>query len=210
MLAYEGPWGVGYLTALVGNAGVDAADAQTAANSGRKGGTAGEPESEIVRLARESIESFVRLGIRLPAATLTSELYPARAGSFVSLHRNGMLRGCIGTILPTRDSLALEVAANAIEAATRDPRFPALSPDELSGLDVKVDVLQPPEACSLTDLDPARYGVIVTSGQLRGLLLPDLDGVDDVATQVSIAMQKAGIAPGHPCAIERFRVDRYT
>lgn len=210
VLAYEGPWGVGYLTAVVGEAAVDAADLLTTADSGRKGGGAGDPESEIVRLARHSIESYVRTGGLGERAVLDGEKYPARAGAFVSLHRDGALRGCIGTIAPTRDSLAEEVAANAIQAATADPRFPSLSERELADLDVKVDVLQPPESCSLNDLDPERYGVIVTSGLRRGLLLPDLEGVDDVATQVSIAMQKAGISPGEQCSIERFRVDRYT
>ena len=79
----------------------------------------------------------------------------------------------------------------------------------MTDLDIKVDVLHAPESCDLGDLDPSRYGVIVTSGGRRGLLLPDLEGVDAVADQVAIAMQKAGIPPDSPCALERFRVDRY-
>lgn len=204
VLAYEGPWGVGYLTALVGAAAVGTPE------SGTKGGSAGHDASEIVRLARSAIESFVRDGRRVHAPELADPEYPARAGAFVSLHEGGELRGCIGTILPTRDTLAEEVAANAVEAATSDPRFPPTRADELEKLDVKVDVLHAPEACELTDLDPKRYGVIATSGWRRGLLLPDLDGVDDVATQVGIAMSKGGIRPGEACSIERFKVDRYT
>jgi len=210
VLAYEGPWGVGYLTAAVGEAAVAAIDRQAIAESGRKGGTAGKDESEIVCLARRTIEGVVRSGTLDAAPSLTGEQYPWRAGAFVSLHRDGMLRGCIGTIQPTRPTLAEEVAANAIQAALHDPRFRPLAEPELADLDVKVDVLQPPESCTLSDLDPSRYGVIVTNGGRRGLLLPDLEGVDDVATQVSIAMQKAGISPGESCEIERFRVDRYT
>ena len=121
--------------------------------------------------------------------------YPERAGAFVSLHRGGSLRGCIGTILPTRPTLAEEVAGNAIQAAMADPRFPPLSAAELADLEISVDVLHAPESCTLDELDPTRYGVIVTKGWRRGLLLPDLEGVDDVATQVAIAMRKAGIAP---------------
>ncbi len=128
----------------------------------------------------------------------------------MSLHRGGRLRGCIGTILPTQPTLAEEVAANAVQAAEKDPRFPQLAADELSDLDISVDVLHAPEPCTPDDLDPRHYGVIVSSGWRRGLLLPDLEGVDDVETQVEIAMRKAGIGPGEPHDLERFRVDRYT
>ena len=212
VLAYEGPWGVGYLTALVGSAALESCDTRVLSTSerGSKGGRAGGEESEIVSLARRSIETFLREGRRLEEPELTGAEYPPRAGAFVSLHRNEALRGCIGTILPTRNTLAEEVAANAVEAATRDPRFPELRVDELEDLEIKVDVLNQPESCSIKDLDPQRYGVITTSGWRRGLLLPDLEGVDDVEKQVEIAMNKAGIRPGEPCSFERFKVDRYT
>lgn len=206
VLSYEGPWGVGYLTALVGSEALQAATAP----AGQKGGAAGEDQSEVVRLARSAIQAYVREGARLEPAPLEEDIYPPRAGAFVSLHREGSLRGCIGTIAPTRDTLAAEVVGNAIEAATRDPRFPPVTPDELDDLDVKVDVLHEPESCRLEDLDPSRFGVITTSGWRRGLLLPDLEGVDDIKTQVQIAMNKAGIQPGEACAFERFKVDRYT
>jgi AmmeMemoRadiSam system protein A len=212
VLAYEGPWGVGYLTALVGQAALDAADDRALATSqrGSKGGSAGMPESEVVALARTAIEAFVREGRRIEDPQLAGAEYPERAGAFVSLHIGDALRGCIGTVLPTRDTLAEEVAANAVEAATRDPRFGPLAPHELDDLVVKVDVLHAPESCSLDELDPKRYGVITSSGWRRGLLLPDLEGVDEVREQVAIAMQKAGIRPGEPCSYERFKVDRYT
>jgi AmmeMemoRadiSam system protein A len=210
VLSYEGPWGVGYLTALVGDAALEAHTATATASSGIKGGSAGHDESEIVRLARATIESYVRTGSSSGVQPLADSAYPARAGVFVSLHRGGMLRGCIGTIAPTRASLAEEVAANAIQAATEDPRFTPLGPEELAELDVKVDVLHAPETCTISDLDPKNYGVIVSHGYRRGLLLPDLEGVDDVAHQVTIAMQKGGITPGTNCDIERFKVDRYT
>jgi AmmeMemoRadiSam system protein A len=227
VLSYEGPWGVGYLTAVVGSAAVaslpgdggrtvppqpaEDGAAWPGPSSGAKGGMAGEPESEIVVLARRAIEARVRDPLaRLVPDPLGGAEYPERAGAFVSLHRNGELRGCIGTIAPTAPTLAEEVANNAVEAALHDPRFPPLNESELKGLDVKVDVLHAPESCTLEDLDPANYGVIVSDRRRRGLLLPDLEGVDDVATQVSIAMQKAGIAPNEHCAIERFKVDRYT
>lgn len=208
VLAYEGPWGVGYLTALVGEAALQAAGVPEA---GRKGGTAGESESEIVMLARRTIETYLRDGVAIVPERLSDPALPVRAGAFVSLHREDRLRGCIGTILPTRPTLAEEVAHNAVEAATRDPRFPSMTEEELADLDIKVDVLHAPEpAAGEADLDVKLYGVIVTSGWRRGLLLPDLEGVDDVATQIAIARQKAGILPGEPIRLERFRVDRYT
>lgn len=212
VLSYEGPWGVGYLTALVGDAALAAADEQSwpGPSAGSKGGMPGHDDSEIVSLARRTIETYVRDGSVLHPEPLTGVEYPAQAGAFVSLHRAGDLRGCIGTIVPTEPTLAEEVVHNAIEAAVHDPRFASVHEIELDDLDIKVDVLHPPESCTLEDLDPARYGVIVTSGHRRGLLLPDLEGVDDVAAQVGIAMRKGGISPGERCAIERFKVDRYT
>jgi AmmeMemoRadiSam system protein A len=183
----------------------------TTPGTGRKGGTAGDDDSEIVRLARSAIESYVLRGDIPEPPPLTEDRFPARAGVFVSLHRDGKLRGCIGTIAPTKPTLAEEVVGNAIEAAARDPRFPPVTPSELGDLDVKVDVLHEAEqVSSLDELDVTRYGCIVSCGYRRGLLLPDLDGVDDVDTQVSIAMQKGGILPDEPVCIERFQVDRYT
>jgi len=212
VLAYEGPWGVGYLTALVGRAAIDAFETRVlrSGESGVKGGMAGEAESEIVALARRAIAAHLGADAPLHEAVLENPSLPQRAGAFVSLHREGQLRGCIGTILPVHDTLALEVEHNAVEAAFRDPRFPPLDVSELDDLDVKVDVLRAPEKCTIDDLDPETHGVIVSSGWRRGLLLPDLEGVDDVETQVRIAMQKAGIRPGEPCGFERFKVDRYT
>lgn len=207
ILAYEGPWGVGYLTALAGDAAIAAAGIQPV--TGTKGGSAGTDESPVVAAARATIEAHV-LGRPLPAPSIDDPDLPARAGAFVSLHLGGELRGCIGTIAPTKPTLAEEVASNAVQAASHDPRFEPVTADELAALDVKVDVLQPPESCSIDDLDPSTYGVIVTSGWRRGLLLPDLEGVDDVATQVAIAMRKAGISDIQGCRFERFRVDRYT
>lgn len=209
VLSYEGPWGVGYLAALVGEEALRAGSAQEGvAESGRKGGMPGTHESEIVALARRTIEEYLRTG-RTPEPVLTDPSYPPQAGVFVSLHRDDRLRGCIGTISPTMPTLAEEVVYNAVQAATQDPRFSAMSPDELDDLDIKVDVLHAPEGCELTDLDPSKYGVIVMNGGRRGLLLPDLEGVDDVATQVSIALQKAGIPPGSACSLQRFLVDRH-
>jgi AmmeMemoRadiSam system protein A len=137
------------------------------------------------------------------------------AGVFVSLHdAHGQLRGCIGTFLPSQPNVALEVIHNAISAATRDPRFPPVRPRELAGLDIKVDVLSTPEPVDdLDDLDPRRHGVIVQSSSgwpRRGLLLPDLPGVDTVEEQVRICRLKAGIGPNEPISLECFEVRRYT
>jgi AmmeMemoRadiSam system protein A len=202
VLSYEGPWGVGYLTALVNESAVTP-------SSGSKGGAPGSDGHEIVSLARSTIETYVREGRTIEPEGLDDPDLPARAGAFVSLHVNGQLRGCIGTILPVTASLAQEVVRNAIEAATADPRFPPVTPEEVDALDIKVDVLNTPECAEQKDLDPARYGVIVTSGTRRGLLLPDLEGVDTVEQQLAIARRKAGIGPDEPVTLERFRVDRY-
>jgi AmmeMemoRadiSam system protein A len=128
----------------------------------------------------------------------------------VSIHKQGRLRGCIGTISPTRDSLAEEIIHNAVSAASRDPRFDPIRPDELKWLEINVDVLgEPEDIASEAELDVKRYGVIVRRGHRRGLLLPDLEGVDTVEQQVSIAAQKAGLYSLDGVKFERFQVTRY-
>jgi AmmeMemoRadiSam system protein A len=218
VLSYEAPWGVGYLTALFApvselTAALGAYDGpvrpSTTPPIGSKGGSKGSRESEIVRLARDTIETYVREGATPTTPTLADPDLPGRAGAFVSIHGGGALRGCIGTIAATRSSLAEEVACNAVEAATRDPRFPPIAVTELDALEIKVDVLHDAEPCGLADLDPSTYGVIVSAQGRRGLLLPDLDGVDTVEQQVGIARRKGGIGPDEPVRIERFKVDRH-
>jgi AmmeMemoRadiSam system protein A len=165
----------------------------------------------LVKLAMDAIELYLREGKVL--APKNEDLAPEmkeRAGVFVSLKIRGMLRGCIGTFQSSEPNVANEIVRNAISAATDDPRFTAVRPDELASLEYSVDVLTTPEpAKDFTELDPRRYGVIVQAGRRRGLLLPDLEGVDTVEEQVGIAMQKAGIAPGTPVTLSRFEVKRY-
>jgi len=127
----------------------------------------------------------------------------------VSIKQRGQLRGCIGTLTPAEPDLAHEIARNAASAAFHDPRFPPVTADELDGLSYSVDVLSPSEPTRLEELDPRRYGVIVSSGWRRGVLLPDLAGVDTVERQVFIALQKAGISPDEPFETQRFTVTRY-
>ena len=138
-------------------------------------------------------------------------MYKKRAGAFVSIHKQGSLRGCIGTILPTEDNVAAEIIQNAISASSFDPRFDPITADELKYLEINVDVLGEPEDIdSPSQLDVKRYGVIVSSGGKRGLLLPDLEGVDTVEDQIDIARRKAGIRPGERLKLQRFEVVRHT
>ncbi len=164
----------------------------------------------LARLAQEAVATYATEGkVVSPPDELTPEMRE-RAGVFVSIHKLGELRGCIGTFEPTKKNVAEEIIANAISSATRDPRFPPITPDELKDLDYNVDVLTPPEPIESKDqLDPMKYGVIVECGWRRGLLLPDLEGVDSVDYQIDICRQKAGIAPDEPVKLYRFEVRRY-
>ena len=165
----------------------------------------------LVKLAKDTVELYVREGkvLQVHEEDLTPEM-KLQAGVFVCLKVRGMLRGCIGTFQPEESDVAHEVVRNAISAATCDPRFPAACIKELDAIDYSVDILTPPERVNESrELDPRRYGVIVQSGGRRGLLLPDLEGVDTVEYQISIAMQKAGIPPGTPVELSRFEVKRY-
>lgn len=167
-----------------------------------------------VRLARKTIDTYIRTGeiIKPEEKDLPEDMTGRRAGAFVSIHKQGKLRGCIGTIGPTEKNLAREIVRNAISASTRDPRFDPISEDELPWLEINVDVLGEPENIdSMEQLDVKRYGVIVsTRDGRRGLLLPDLDGVDTPEEQVSIAMHKGGIQPHENYFLQRFEVVRHT
>jgi len=165
--------------------------------------------SPLARLAKDAVEAYVRDGRRLQTESLTPEMRD-KAGVFVSIHKHGQLRGCIGTFEPAESDVAHEIVSNAINSATGDPRFPPVRPDELDELDYSVDVLTRPECIDHAgQLDPKRYGVIVECGWRRGLLLPDLEGVDSVQRQIAICCVKAGINPGEPVNLYRFEVKRY-
>jgi AmmeMemoRadiSam system protein A/AmmeMemoRadiSam system protein B len=222
VISYEAPFGVGYLVAqlLAGSAdvrgprpgspaGVLDPSAQGASRAQSSASTIG---SELPKLARQVVETFVTTGDVIKAPEGLSELLSQRAGCFVSIKtREGELRGCIGTIEPVNPTLAEEVIINAISAATRDPRFVPVREAELPELKYSVDVLSAPELARLEDLDPRVYGVIVEdeNGARRGLLLPNLEGVDTAAKQVEIATRKAGIPESSKVKIWRFRADRY-
>ena len=168
-------------------------------------------EDSWVKLARAEVEAWVTERRRIePPADLPAEMRSQRAGVFVSLHKEGRLRGCIGTIEPARRCVAEEIIENAISASTRDPRFSPVRPDELDALEISVDVLASPERIrSKEELDVRRYGVIVSKGRRRGLLLPDLEGVDTAEEQISIARRKGGIGEHEPYTLQRFEVERH-
>lgn len=198
--SYEGPFGVGYMVARLNGA------ARQAERPDKR-----REESPHVRLAKASLENYIKEGdkISLPE-WVPDELSKKRSGVFVSIKKNGRLRGCIGTISPVRESIAEEIIENAVSAGAMDPRFDPVAPAELASLEYSVDVLGAPEPIeSVDELDEKQYGVIVTSGYKRGLLLPDLEGVDSPEQQVDIALKKAGIRPYEDYTLERFRVDRF-
>ena len=215
LLSHEGTFGVGYAVALFPITGRDETRRFAAACRQAQRGRLAErraKEDPWVRLARLSLETYVRTGRRLNSLPddLPQELTEQAAGAFVSLHISGRLRGCIGTIAPTQENTAWEIVQNAVSAGTRDPRFPAVGVDELEELEYSVDVLGQPEMVDSPDqLDPRQYGVIVSCGHRRGLLLPDLDGVDTVEQQIDIARQKGGIRAGEPYTLQRFQVVRH-
>ena len=185
-LSYEGPFGVGYAICTFAI------------------------EDACVRLAKDSLEKYIRTRTLLKRPdNLPEWMTVQRAGTFVSLHKHGDLRGCIGTISPWSDCVADEIIALAVEAGTRDPRFYPVTAEELPELEYNVDVLSEPEPAERDQLDARRYGVIVTLGSRRGLLLPDLEGVDTPGQQISIALRKAGIRPDEPYKLERFTVERH-
>ncbi len=213
-LSYEGPFGIGYGICEYLVRGEDPKrdfKEQHEQKERVKVSAQIEKQDAYVALARRAVEEYVRTGqiIGIPSG-LPRELYNQKAGVFVSIKENGSLRGCIGTIQPGEESLAGEIIRNAVSAAVRDPRFSPVEPEELDRLSITVDVLgQVEKICSPNELDVKRYGVIVESGSSRGLLLPNLEGVETVQEQISIARRKAGIDEREEVELERFEVVRH-
>ncbi len=215
LLSYEGPFGVGYAVAVFTPKGEDesrAFDVKYQQAERARIGALREREDAFTRLARDTVEAYVKTGEAPPLPDdLPDELKTARAGVFVSLKIAGKLRGCIGTIRAVCGNVAEEIVKNAVSACSDDPRFDPVQPDELERISYSVDVLGETERIDSPDkLDVKRYGVIVTSGYRKGLLLPNLDGVDTVEEQIRIAKRKAGIPESERCILERFEVVRHT
>ncbi|HNX14529.1 MAG TPA: AmmeMemoRadiSam system protein A [Oscillospiraceae bacterium] len=214
LLSYEGPFGVGYGVAAFEVAGEDAGQnigEQYKVKQREKLDKVKATEDPYVKLARLSVETYVISGkpAKLPDG-LPEEMLAREAGVFVSLKMHGQLRGCIGTIAPTTANIAEEILQNGISAAAHDSRFEPVEPDELPELVYSVDVLGAPERIeSPEQLDVKKYGVIVQNGGRRGLLLPDLEGVDTVYDQIDIAKRKAGIRPAEKVELSRFEVVRH-
>ena len=164
----------------------------------------------LVDLAKKSVEEYVRNNKVIPLPeTLTPDM-TEKSGVFVCIKKHGELRGCVGTFMPCYENVALELINNAVSAATRDTRFHPVAKDELADLEYSVDVLSPPEKVNeIKELDPRKWGVIVASGPKKGLLLPDLEGVNSVEEQLRITKMKAGILPHEKVDIFRFSVKRY-
>ena len=209
--SYEAPFGVGYMTAAVLPTGVKAAALFTTRKK--------TYEDPYLQLAQAAVEKYAREGARLNwdeykkkcSPSFIHEMEELRSGAFVSIHKSGELRGCIGTISPTSENLAQEIIYCAIEACSADPRFYPITKGELDYLDFKVDILMPPEDVEdISLLDAKRYGVIVSKGIRRGLLLPNLDGVNTVEEQLVIAKKKAGIdEKDMNVRLKRFEVIRH-
>jgi AmmeMemoRadiSam system protein A len=163
-----------------------------------------------LRLARQAVERYVQAGEVLASPNELPSEMAAPGAAFVTLRIGRQLRGCIGSLAPTRATLAEEIISNAIAAAISDPRFAPVKPVELTALNYEVDILSPLEPVGDEAwLDPERYGVVVEARGRKGVLLPALEGVTTVAQQVTIAREKAGIAPGEPIRIARFTVTRF-
>lgn len=168
--------------------------------------------NDCVELAKEAVFKWVVDGERIsPPSDLPAELREQQRGVFVTLNKNDQLRGCMGTFEPVEENIAREIIRNSISAASKDPRFPPLQSEDLKSVRVKVDILTEPEPAEGDELDPSRYGVIVKKGPKRGVLLPDLEGVDDAEQQLEIVKRKAGIAQNEgDYELYRFQVNRHT
>ena len=211
LLSYEGTFGVGYgiIKFNQGKQDIDYLE-EIIKDKAERLNNKIKNSNPYVKLARENLHYYYTHGRHIVIPNdLPKEITDEKHGVFVSLKKDGQLRGCIGTIYPTTESVAQEIIKNAIEAATRDYRFDPVEEHELIDLDISVDVLTDPKPAKKDELNPKKYGVIVTKGKRKGLLLPDLEGVDTVDYQLQIACEKAGIDPNENYDIEKFEVIRY-
>jgi AmmeMemoRadiSam system protein A/AmmeMemoRadiSam system protein B len=213
VIHYEAPFGVGYMVGQITRQIISAKEQASDQNeTGSESQAKQQEANQLLKLARGAVETFVREGYVIEKPESLGTLLQQPAACFVSIKNfEGELRGCIGTIEPVKETLAEELITNAVSSATRDPRFPPVMPEELSHLRYSVDVLSTPEPAQFEELDPKVYGVIVEDegGRHRGLLLPDLQGIETARQQVDIAARKAGIRLGAPLKYHRFRVDRF-
>ena len=169
------------------------------------------PYHPLVDLAIRSVKHYLENGEFLPCPNPIPKEMQTQAGTFVSIKKNGLLRGCVGTISPRYDNIVEEVIKNAIKAAKEDPRFPAIKKNELNELTFSVDVLTPPEKIGNTKLlDVNHYGLIVKQGEKRGLLLPNLENIKTVEQQLKVCLKKGGIKEAENFELYRFKVNRYT
>lgn len=212
LLSYEGPFGIGYGVMSIGAERAEHRNFLKKIIDIRLNTIFNMRENEdvYVKLARESLEYYIKTKsyMKMPSY-VTAEMLNVARGVFVSLKKDGELRGCIGTIEPVTNSCAEEIIRNAVEAGTHDPRFFPVEAEELRELEYSVDVLMPPEKATKDMLDVKRYGVIVTKGRKSGLLLPDLEGVNTVEEQLNIALGKANINKDEDYEIKRFEVIRH-
>ncbi|MFQ5672731.1 MAG: AmmeMemoRadiSam system protein A [Nitrospinales bacterium] len=168
------------------------------------------PPHPHVALAIDAVKYYLENGEPLPCPKNLPEAMKRKSGTFVSIKKNGVLRGCIGTITPSEPDLAREIIRNAVSAATRDPRFPPVSRKELADLTFSVDVLTPPEKVDdVSDLDAGKYGIILKGETKQAVLLPNLEGIDTVEEQMTICRKKAGLRKNDPVELFRFRVERF-
>jgi len=211
VLSYQGPFGVGYGVVRFHITGQGIKGLKYIGKEDRSiKQILSKNQNPYVALARQCLEDYFTQTRTMVAKEELPEIMVAhRHGVFVSLKKHGQLRGCIGTIFPTTDCVASEIIRNAIAAATEDPRFIPVSYHELKDLHISVDVLMRPEKATKDELNPKKYGVIVSKGMRKGVLLPNLEGIDTVDEQLNIACQKAGINPDAEFEIEKFEVIRY-
>ena len=208
IVSYEGPFGVGYGTAIIDVTGENQIDIlkDVSEKENLKIQDIRNRESDYVKLARESLEHFINTGEYLQS----KEESDIRKAVFVTLKKDGILRGCVGTTEPTQLNIEDEIINNAVSAGTKDNRFPRVRKEELASLVYSVDVLSEPErVASRDELDIDKYGIIVSYGFRRGLLLPNIDGVESVKDQIRIALNKADIDIHEDYTIEKFKVTRH-
>lgn len=212
ILSYEFPFGVGYLVASLNEMDGISPSVENKLKKWliSKKINIKKLENDYIRLARDTVEFFVKNKKR-PFFDRNKYNIPFKsAACFVTLKNESGLRGCIGSAYPLRQDLFQEIIENAISVCDKDDRFEEVDESELSELFISVDVISEPQKVGgILDLNPKKFGIVVETKEKQGVLLPEIEGIRTPSDQLRLALKKAGIDEYEEYTIKRFTVERH-
>ena len=209
LLSYEAPFGLGYMVGVLQPAGTQPLSL----------GMYDMPKSKVkvsvknlADLARKAVETYITTKEMINVHEMSlKEERAQKSGVFVTINSKNNLRGCVGTIRAYHENIIEETIQNSISAAVRDKRFAPISKEEFQSLSYAVNIIDEPEVVTdMEEMDPLKYGLIVSNGYRQGILLPNIEGIRTIEEQLGNAMIKADIIQGEPVWLYKFSTKEIT